>query len=188
MRCLPIVIALLLLALASALPAAVVHNEATNGDLSNNGNAPTALGAFAAGTHSVISTSVNSDIDNFTFTIPPGLTLAQIVPTAYAGDDETAFIGLQAGTTIDNTGATLMGWQHFGPTMGNMNTNLLPFMAPGPLGPGSYTIWIQQTNATAPSTTTMDVVVTPEPGGVLSIALLAFAFTTARAPRRPPCR
>jgi hypothetical protein len=173
----------LLLAFASGVAHAVVYNEATNGDLSNNGNAPTSLGAFGIGTHSVLSTSAGGDIDDFTFTIPAGATLTQIVPTAYAGFDETAFIGVQAGNTVDHSGLSLIGYQHFGPGQGNMNTNILPFISPsGPLGPGSYTVWMQQAGSSA--TYTMDFVVTPEPGSIATIALLAFAFTTARAPRR----
>ena len=77
-----------LAALASAAHA-VNYNEGTGGDLSNNGNAPTSLGAFGAGTHSVTSTSAGGDIDDFTFSIPAGLTLAGITPTEYVGDDET---------------------------------------------------------------------------------------------------
>ncbi len=183
MRRLPIAAAVALLTCASALHAAVVHDEASNGDLSNNGNAPTSLGAFAVGTHTVISTSAGGDIDDFTFTIPAGATLAEIVPSAYTGLDETAFIGVQAGTTMDHSGASLIGYQHFGPAQGNMDTNILPFISSsGPLGPGSYTVWMQQAGASA--TYTMDFVVTPEPGSIAIIALLGFAFTTARAPRR----
>jgi hypothetical protein len=89
---------------------------------------------------------------------------------------------LQAGSTIDNSGLSLMGYQHFGPAQGNMNTNILPFISATPLGPGSYTVWTQQ--AGLPATYTIDYVVTPEPGSFTTIALLAFAFTTARRPRR----
>ena len=76
-----------------------------------------------------------------------------------------------------------MGYQHFGPAQGNMNTNLLPFISASPLGPGSYTVWMQQAGEQA--SYTMDFVVTPEPGSMTTMALLAFAFTTARAKRRP---
>jgi len=181
MRRLAIAVAVSLLAFAPGLAHAVVYNE-TSGDLSNNGNAPTNLGIFGAGTHQVISSSTNSDIDNYTFTIPAGLTLAEIKPTAYTGDDETSFLGFQAGNTIDNSGAGLMGWQHFGPVQGNMNTNLLPFIASSPIGPGSYSVWTQQAGGL--TSYTIDFVVTPEPGSAVTIGLVAFAFTTARRPRR----
>ena len=82
MQRLTITLAVSLVLFASALAHAdVVWNEGTQGDLSNDGNTPTNLGAFAAGTHQAISTSVNSDIDDFTFSIAAGLTLTQIVPT-----------------------------------------------------------------------------------------------------------
>jgi hypothetical protein len=181
MRRLAIAVAVSLFAFAS-FAQAVVYSEASSGDLSNNGNAPTNLGTFGVGTHQVTSSSTFPDIDDYTFSIPAGATLAQIVPTAYTGDDETAFLGLQAGSTIDNSGASLMGYQHFGPAQGNMNANLLPFIAAAPLGPGSYSVWTQQQGA--PATYTIDFVVVPEPGSIATIALLGFAFTTARAPRR----
>ena len=164
---------------------AVTYNEASQGDLSNNGNSPTNLGVFGAGTHTVTASSAGSpsvDIDDFTFSIPAGLSLTDIIPTAYTGDDETAFIGLQAGNTIDHSGASLIGYQHFGPNQGNMNTNIRPFISASPLGPGSYSVWMQQTGQ--PSTYTMSFVVTPEPGSVATLAFLALAFMTARAPRR----
>jgi hypothetical protein len=166
----------------SPAQAVVVWNETTNGELSSNGNAPTNLGTFGPGVHSVIATSGSADIDNFTFTIPAGAQLQQIVNSAYAGLDGTAFIGIQTGSTIDNSGASLRGFQHFGPGQGNTNTNLLPGMGGAPAGPGAYTIWWQQ--AGSPATVQIDFVV-PEPASGVMLALVTLVFTTTRTRREP---
>jgi hypothetical protein len=178
----------LLASLVSASPARAetVWNETTNGDLSGNGNAPTQLGAWGAGTHSVLATSGAGDVDDFTFTIPAGLSLSTIVNSAYAGIDGTAFIGIANGATVDHAGApaSLIGYQHFGPNMGNVDSDLLAFMG-GPLGPGTYSVWWQQIGS--PSTVQLDFTVVPEPGSAGVLALAAVAFTTARTRRaRPP--
>src|SRR3954469_11250037 len=167
--------------LASAAQAEIVYQEDATHELSSNGNAPTQLGTFSPGTHSVIAGSGGSDIDDFTFTIPAGLALSSIINSAYAGLDGTAFVGIQNGSTIDNSGAALRGWQHFGPGQGNQNTNLLPNMGGAPAGPGAYTIWWQQAGSLA--TVQLDFTVVPDPASAMSIAFLALTFTTAR--RRP---
>ena len=118
------------------------------------------------------------DIDNFTFTIPPGLALDAIINSAYAGLDATAFIGIQNGSTIDNSGAALRGYTHFGPNMGNTGLNLLPSMGGGPLAPGAYTIWWQQ--AGSPATVQLDFTVVPDPAGAMTTAPIALALATAR--------
>jgi hypothetical protein len=180
-RTIAIALAVLALLIATARTHAVVAwNETSNGELSGNGNAPTSLGSWAPGTHSVLATSGSGDIDDFTFTIPAGATLQSITNSAYAGLDETAFIGLASGTTINHAGApgSLIGYQHFGPGQGNTGTDLLPFMG-GPQGPGNYSIWWQQASA-SPSTVQLDFVVTPEPASALSLAFLAFALATTR--------
>ncbi len=157
----------------------VAWNEAVNGELSNNGNSPTALGSWGPGTHSVLTTSGSGDIDDFTFSVPAGLTLQSITNSVYSGLDETAFIGLAPGNTINHAIAPtgLIGYQHFGPAQGNTGTDLLQFMG-GPQGPGNYSIWWQQ--AGSPATVQLDFVVTPEPASALSLGLLAVAFTTTR--------
>ena len=165
---------------ASPARADVAWNETVNGELSSNGNAPTNLGTFGPGVHSVIATSGSSDIDNFTFTIPAGAQLQQIINSAYSGIDGTAFIGIQNGSTIDNSGSSLRGYQHFGPGQGNTNANLLPFMGGAPAGPGAYTIWWQQ--AGSPATVQLDFVV-PEPASGVTLALLAATLATSRSRR-----
>jgi hypothetical protein len=178
-----IAIALAVLAFLAATArthADIAWKEADNGELSGNGNAPTPLGIWGPGTHTVMATSGSGDIDDFTFTIPAGLTLQSITNSAYSGLDETAFIGLAPGNTINHAIAPtgLIGYQHFGPAQGNTGTDLLQFMG-GPQGPGNYSIWWQQASS-FPSTVQLDFVVTPEPASALSLGLLAVAFTTTR--------
>jgi hypothetical protein len=109
--------------------------------------------------------------------------LQSITNSAYTGLDETAFIGLAPGNTINHGIAPtgLLGYAHFGPGQGNTGIDLMPVMSPpvSPQGPGNYSIWWQQTSP-SPSTVQLDFVVTPEPASALSLGLLAVAFTTSR--------
>jgi hypothetical protein len=161
---------------------AVTYDEGINGDLSGNPNAPTNLGTFGVGTHTVIATDSGAAQDNITFSIPAGASLDQIFNVSYNGADGTAFIGIASGTTIDQGGApgTLLGYTHFGTGPGTVGTNILDDIAVGPgaagftppLGPGNYAVWMQQAGLTA--TFRMDFVVIPEPA---SLGLLAVAGT-----------
>ena len=164
----------------------VEWNETTNGELSSNGNAPTNLGTWGPGTHSIVATSGSADIDDFRFAIPAGATLQSIINSAYAGVDETAFVSITAGTTINHAAAPtgLLGYAHFGPAQGNTGIDLMPVMSPAvpPQGPGNYSIWWQQ--AGSPATVTLDFVVTPEPASGIAVAMLALTVATPRRRRR----
>ena len=173
--------ALLIVLSTTGITRAVVHNEATDGELSSSRTTPTSLGTFGPGTHSVIATSGSADQDNFTFTIPAGASLMSIIPISYSATD-ISFIGIASGSSLPASTADpsgLLGYTHFGPGIGaeNMGLNILPAMGVGPgaigftppLGPGTYSVWMQQTNA--PVTFQMDFVV-PEPGGAWILALL----------------
>jgi hypothetical protein len=188
-----ICIALLTLALLTQHAQAVVDwNEGTNGDLSDNGNAPTNLGTWGPGTHSIIASSDgldgSADIDDFRFSIPAGSTLLSLTNSAYTGTDQTAFVGIAAGTTINHATAPtgLLGYTHFGPGQGNTGMDLFPLMSPpvSPQGPGNYSVWWQQ--AGLPATVQLDFVVTPEPASAMTLVLLAAAFTTTRKRRARP--
>lgn len=170
---------------------AVSYDESINGDLSSNPNAPTNVGVFAVGTHTVRGTSSGAEQDDYTFSIPSGASLTQVVNSFYnspTGDD-TAFIGLASGSTIPNQGSApgnLLGYTHFGPNFSTVGTNILDDIAVGsgaigftpPLGPGSYSIWSQQ--AGSPATFQMDFIVTPEPAGLAVFALGALALRRKR--------
>lgn len=175
---------------ASPAVAVVVHDESLNGDLSNDRLIPTAY-ALALGTNSLVATSVSGDREYVRFTVPAGFQLSQVVLASYAGIDGTAFIGVQAGSTLTEppTGtnvANLLGWTHFGPVPGNVGTDILDNMGVGAgaigfvgaLAAGDYTFWIQQTGANA-ATYQMDFILVPAPG-VAGLIGLAGVFASRR--------
>lgn len=168
---------------AGPAAAVVVHDESIHGDVSNDRLSPTAY-VLSSGTNSLLATSVSGDREYVRFTVPAGFQLSQVVLASYAGIDGTAFIGVQAGSTLTEppTGtnvANLLGWTHFGPGPGNVGTDILDNIGvgagaigfTGSLSAGDYTFWIQQTGANA-ATYQMDFVVVPAPAaaGLLGLA------------------
>jgi hypothetical protein len=157
--------------------AVVFHNESINGDLSGDRLNPAAY-SLTLGINSLIATSNTGDREYVKLTLPPATQLSQLVLSSYAGTDQIAFIGVQAGSTFTEppTGtnvANLLGWSHFGPGVGNVGQNFLPSVGTGagsmgftpPLTGSTYTWWIQQTGASL-VTYQLDFVVTPEPATI----------------------
>ena len=117
----------LTLGLTGASDAAVIWNEAINGDFSNSNLAPTPVGSLSAGDNEVLgSTGRNSagvvDRDYFTFTVPVGLALSGIIVldgTTSLGPSNTSFIGISAGNmvnhdpTVVTDASGLLGWRHY---------------------------------------------------------------------------
>ncbi|WP_380058932.1 malectin domain-containing carbohydrate-binding protein (plasmid) [Falsihalocynthiibacter sp. SS001] len=168
------------------------------GDFSDDGLAPTDLGAFANGSNLVTSEQVGDDEgplgrdrDYFTFEVPEGQVLSQIVLTDYSNEEPTdvqGFMALQVGTQVTTdpvTGAglgDLLGALIYGD--GNLGNDVLAPMAAGgeiqegfslpgfdlPLEAGTYTLWLNQ-GADLPTLTTFDFVLIDRPADVeLSIA------------------
>lgn len=194
-----------LAALSLTTFAASAYDELAEGDLSGDRFAPTAL-AFAEGTNSVSGTfgfdpnanggDGEQDIDYFTFTIAEGFQLTEILVNRFVGDDGLAFMGIQEGTTFTEPAlgadaGNLLGYVLFGPNADEATpgTNILDDMGTGPgsmgftgpLGPGDYTIWLNQTGATTTHTTTFTVTAIPAPA---STALLGLAGLAAARRRR----
>ena len=176
---------------ASGAGAAVVWDEAVNGDLSGDGGSPTPL-AFPVGTSTVSATSVAGDREYARFTIPPGLALESVFLRSYTGADGLSFIGTQRGSTFTEppgaaNPANLLGYTHFGPGAGNVGADILPAMGSGfgsqgftpPLGPGDYSLWMQQTGS-IPTGYTFDFVVTPEPSTAALAGLAAAGLLCRR--------
>ena len=184
-----------LLSLAASAQAAN-WNEAVNGDLSNNGLAPSVL-LLSLGNNNVLGTTGRAvtggpvDLDYFTIAVPAGTVLSalNVLPgTAVLGDG--SFIGLMAGNTFTvppttPSAAGLLGWTLF--NANNVGDDLLGFMSTpsfgssgftAPLTSGNYTFWVQET-AVGVSTYGFALVLTavPEPATALSLlgglALLA---------------
>ncbi len=135
------------------------------------------------------------DVDYLAVTVPDGHQIEAIIVDAYTFDtapvanrqvvatsfdntaldntvlDDTAFIAVQSGSifTEPPTGtdvSNLLGYSHFGPSLGHVGTDILDDIAAGEgaigfvgtLQESQYTFWMQQTGPT-PTTYTLNFVV-----------------------------
>jgi hypothetical protein len=158
--------------------AVTLWNEDINGDLSDNGLAPTNVGTLQVGTNSLKATfnagTTNPSPDYFTFKIPKGLALKDIILNSWSPlDEDIAFFAVQQGSIFDfvvppnrDNAVGLLGWTHL--RIAQVGTNILPEMAasnlppsesgfnlpapwvPGatgfslPLKSGEYSFWLRQ--------------------------------------------
>jgi len=185
--------------------AATIYNEGISGDLPNSGLEPKLL-AVGVGSNQVFGTTgrvTATDRDYFRITLGPGLELTAIIELPGTTAGGVSFIGIEAGSQVTvSTGATeatgLLGWWHYSPA--DINTNILPEMAvPAegsagftvPLGPGSYSFWIQDFSA-GTFDYGFDLVVseTPEPGtaGALLAGLAVMSILLSRRTRQCPAQ
>jgi PEP-CTERM motif len=172
-------------------------DEATNGDLSGDRLAPSAL-ALTAGDNTVTGTTIAGDLDYLTVIVPTGSTLSQINLLSFVSADDLAFIGMQAGSTFTQSPTSpdvtqLLGWAHFGATptppaayFDILGTSPGAIDFSGPLPAGPYTFWIQQANTQLVSYS-WDFVVTggsvPEPA-TAGLALLGLTALLGRVANR----
>jgi hypothetical protein len=152
----------LTIGLSSSAFGGTIWNEADNGDLSNSGLAPTAVGPLTVGSNEIFGSTGSSasgvvDLDYFVITVPTGFVVnsLNVLPGTQAGGS-VSFIGVEAGPQVtvspDATSAAgLLGWTHYGPA--NINMDILPAMSIAsegssgftpPLGAGQYSFWIQE--------------------------------------------
>src|SRR4029079_998535 len=90
--------AVVLLLAASEARAAVLYNETTNPDLSNNQVAPTPF-TFSLGANSIIGSVGTGDTQDWiTVTVPAGDKLTSLVLASYQSTDAQGFMGVQAGS------------------------------------------------------------------------------------------
>jgi hypothetical protein len=171
--------------LAASASAAVIWNEAIQGDLSDDRFSPTAFD-LTLGTSSILGTVEAGDRDFVTISVPAGLELSQLILADYDGIDGIAFIGVVTGEQFTVNPdlpviSDLLGYALFGTSIAPLGTDYLPEMGLAfgtigftpPLESGSYSFWIQQTGTL--SSYQWDFVVTPEPA---SLALLLLAGAT----------
>ncbi len=183
------------LVLCSAANAGVLWNETVQGDLSNDWLAPT-IGTLVAsedGENILSGTSGDDgtgvDRDYITVTIPAGAELTAIILQDYFSPDFNMFMGVVAGTTVvnpdDATDQSVLGYTLFGPS--DLGNDLMEELAvpryPGggfiaPVGPGTYTFWIQQTGE--PTIYQMNFVVVPGPGTVGVAGFMMFSMARRR--------
>lgn len=172
--------------------AQVIWDEAVSGDLSDDRMAPTSL-TLNLGVNGLLATTGPIDIEYVHFHIPAGMQLDAIIPISYAGQDQVAFIGVQAGSVFTEpaTGTNvgnLLGWALWGPGVGNMNTNILPAIGSGagaqgftgPLTGSDYTFWIQNTGDTMTYRLDFNTSVVPEPFTITGLAFGGLALVRKR--------
>ncbi|MEA5621261.1 Ig-like domain-containing protein, partial [Cronbergia sp. UHCC 0137] len=148
------------------------YNEATDGDISGDRNAPLQL-ELQQGTNSLTATSVRNDVEYVTVRVPEGYQLDSLVLAGYESDDEIAFAAVQRGSVFtepltDTNVANLLGYGHFGPGFNQLGTNILDDLGQGEgaigfsgaLSSGEYTFWLQQTGF-ATTTYTLEFNVSP---------------------------
>ena len=164
------VVALAALAMSQGAGAATLRwDEAINGDLSNSGLAPTLL-SLTGGSNEILGSTgdgglgVDRDYFNFTLAAGQSLTSIRLLSNTFVSGS-FSFIGIQAGPqlTVDPSGAggqALLGWAHY--SQNDIGSDLLSIISPGgPLGPGSYSVWVQDTGG--PATYGFDFSVAPAP-------------------------
>lgn len=192
-----IALALVCLAAAMSRARAADYAEANTGDLSNDRLVPTPISLDATDNH--ISGSIsNSDLDYFAITIAAGSSLAAVHLESYSSSNSRAFIGMQSGPAfsvapVDAVAELLLGYTHFGfdnvighDLLAAMGANLGVIGFTAPLPAGTYTMWINQTEA-APTQYGFDFVVVPEPavaGASGASILVATSFRRSRRPMR----
>jgi hypothetical protein len=185
----------------STVGAATIYNEATSGDLSDSGLAPTSI-TVGLGSNQIFGTTGRGaalDRDYFTINVPLNFELAGITVLPGTQSGGVSFIGLEAGsqvtlptTAADATG--LLGWWHYSPS--DINTNILPEMAvpsmgstgfTPPLAADAYSFWVQDFN-TGSFAYGFDISVAPAPepatyGMVLAaLGVLAVVRSRGRLP------
>ena len=173
--------------IASGAAAEVVYDEAIDGELSGFGFAPTYI-QFGAGSNDVlfVTDQDGDDRDVFTFTIEAGFQLSGLVLNAFDTDNEfnLAFMSINPGNVLPFDPDSPVTEELLGYTLfdeGDVGSDLFLEMGQafstigfdGPLGPGDYTIWAQETSP-AVDTWNLGFIVTPVPApGALAVLGLA---------------
>jgi hypothetical protein len=164
--------------------AGTAWNEDTRGDLSNDGLAPT-LVSMGVGNNDMLGTVGNAglgvDRDYFSFNVAAGtrLTAINVNPgTQVSGG--ASFMALQVGPqiTVTPTGGgaqALLGFTHYEDA--DVGHNILARIVStspalgGTLGPGTYSIWVQDTGGVVPYNFSFVITAVPEPATVVLAGL-----------------
>jgi hypothetical protein len=118
---------------APSAQAATLWNEATNGDLSDQGTSPTQLGSLTPGSNLLTASfnagTANPSPDYFTLEVPDGLVLKNIALLDWKSEpsfEDIAFFAVQSGNVFDfkvpadrSNANGLLGWTHLRSTQVN---------------------------------------------------------------------
>jgi hypothetical protein len=157
-----IVAAGLLLVSVATVSRAASWNEIVFGDLSNDPGNPTPL-EIVHPDEAITGITGGGDFDFIDIEVPAFHKLESVVVNDYTGATQS-FAGLQlgsvwtAGTGVGVNAALLLGWTHFGPAASGagLGSDILDDLATPkngsagftrPLGPGHYTLLLQDTGA-----------------------------------------
>ncbi|WP_010521898.1 T9SS type A sorting domain-containing protein [Aquimarina agarivorans] len=142
----------------------LTYDESLNGNLSTDNNNPTLI-EFKPGDNRIASTQQTGDAANFfTFQIPEGYELSQLIVDNYDGSDDIGFIGINNDSSISTAPAIFKGGLSYGTA--NIGTDILPAMGDAsnpaaiaitgfgftpPLRDNQYTVWLNQTGLNSSS-------------------------------------
>lgn len=178
----------------SVASANVLHDDAIDGDLSDDRFNPDVF-QLGLGANTIYSETVRSNLpqpegdrDYFTVVVGAGMSLTELFLTESSlpagGFDNVAFIGMQFGpiVTVDPDipdPTPLSGW--ILTTADLIGTDVLSLLAgvDGPLGPGEYAFWVQQTGDDL-TRVGLEFNVVPAPGALALLGLGGLAVSRRR--------
>jgi hypothetical protein len=165
--------------------AATVYDEAVHGDLSNDNLNPTAI-SLGVGENLIMGSTVHQpslDRDFFTITIGAGHTLDAVILSSYTTTDDLSFFGYTIGGQFTNPlgFSSVAGWGLIGAPPGpTVGSDVLAFVAGGPVGPDTYSFWLQETEGSTTYTLDYRVSAVPLPAalplflsGLLGLGVMA---------------
>lgn len=150
--------------------AATAYDEAVNGDLSNDNLSPTSI-SLGVGENLILGSTVHEpslDRDFFTIAIGAGHALNAVVLSSYTNTDDLSFIGYKVGGQFAGLGFSgVDGWGLIGDPPGpSVGDDVLSFLAGGPVGPGVYSFWLQETTGSTTYTLDYQVAAVPLPAAL----------------------
>jgi hypothetical protein len=147
----------------------VTWDEATEGDISNDPTNPTQVGSFDSGNLTVVGSvraSSGDTRDYVTFTVDKGASLVAMRLVSYldgvtGANGNTGYVMIDDGNTSvipsNSTASQFLGGSHLNRTrFSSASVNMLDRLSQGvqggtgfslPLGPGAYTVDVQQTGS-----------------------------------------
>ena len=208
-------VVLFVIALQGRSQAVVVYTESIDGELSPDNLSPTDLGTFMVGSNTVTGqvTAIGSDgfnftADIFTFEIAAGQQLDTIFLTEFTtAAGEAVFLALDDGPTFQFSspeinddfnlpnlslimGGVVVGTPHIGTDiLDDLQSAFMigqGSMFTTPLGPGQYSVYIQETGPQSDYQLSFNVsaaAAVPEPSSACLMALAGLGFGVARRRR-----